>query len=102
MISPCGKFCPGDCPCEHFNCASLDDNSNILILYTNSDFSKKPALMTQTGEMRILDNFIFERETVVSYSCSVTLKGEMMVFGSDLVQFNKQISTVGACTLKRR
>ena len=91
-----------DCPCENFDCDSLEADKKILVLYSDSSFSKKPALLSQNGELKFLENFVFERETIVSHSCSVVLNGEMLVFGADLVQYYKQISSVGSCNLARR
>ena len=75
--------------------ANLTDVLILSTFYTTT----LPVLTDSNGKKEELNKFMFDSNTEVLRSCSLTWRGEHYVFGGE--KFRRQISKIEKCELKR-
>merc|ERR1712176_1657299 len=74
-------------------------NATILIIYDSPTSRKDNYLLYPDGDFRILDDFVNEDDISTYGSCSLMLRGSMMLFGGT-GSYTRQLLSVGDCSLK--
>ena len=108
---PCNELCPNGCPCPNWQCpitttvatttTTAAPTTNITALILNTAKPYNSAVITNIyGREDRSFGFVFEPETQVSYSCSLTFNGRAYIYGSRESD-QKQISVLEKCSLKR-
>ena len=113
---PCYKNCPLGCPCPTYPGCPTDAANNILVVYHWN--GNLPVMLDDLsgevnpsqiellnfiilGELKKVDQFQFEEGAGSLSSCSVTIHGQMLIFGGGYNSYKTQISTVESCRLRR-
>ena len=111
---PCQAGCPDGCPCPIYQCSmttsspsmttikpTTSPRTSVLVLNTFYE-SNVPAITNVDGkdERAITDfMFMFDKSTEVFFSCSLTWRGEFIIFGGD--DETKQVAKLNKCKLER-
>ena len=102
-VCPCQPGCPSGCPCPEYLCPfhpPLVQLKSVLILSTYK--SNKAVITDGNGKEEYPVNdfmFMFGTNTEAAYSCSVTWRGELFIFGGYAEK--RQISKLNGCKLER-
>ena len=110
MKCPCEDGCADGCPCPQYDCISETTTmvtttttpkpkDSVLILFSSQPSIVSSVITNKFGEEDYSFNFSADSNTEVHASCSLSVKGKMMIFGGTVER--RQIAAVEDCQLKR-
>ena len=115
---PCQSRCPNGCPCPDYECSGTTTDltttttvaatqttqakpkTSILVLSTNEGY-KAPVITDSSGREEYNFFFRFSERTSVSFSCTMTFKNEVYIFGGKDGDDVRQVSKLAGCQLER-
>ena len=119
-VCPCQELCLDGCPCEQYDCdvttttsemetssavttsapgSTTPTPSGLVILAMNSYRDEKSAIIDLNGITSVANKVTFNDFTDVYEACSLTHRGEMLIFGG--ATQTKQVSRVSNCQVNR-
>ena len=108
---PCEDGCAGGCPCPQYNCISVETTTipttttkpkpkdSVLALFSSEPSLVSSVITNRFGAEDYSFSFSKGPNTEVHASCSLQVKGQMMVFGGTVER--RQIAAIDDCQLKR-